>query len=105
MKSGVWSAFPRRQVLDRVVGTITEWATAAGYFEGGSQHHFSDDLREILVRQEAAFNSPVYFNLGCPDRAQQVSACFILPVGDSLPEILDWIKTEGLIFRAAPALV
>lgn len=88
-----------RQVLDRVVGTITGWANYAGYFEGVQADRFAADLRAILTRQEAAFNSPVWFNLGCPDRAQQVSACFILPVGDSLPEILDWIKTEGLIFR------
>ena len=90
-----------RQVLDRVVGTITGWAAEGGYFEGvyPDADGFDADLRAILVRQEAAFNSPVWFNLGCPDRAQQVSACFILPVGDSLPEILDWIKTEGLIFR------
>ena len=90
-----------KQVLDRVVGTISDWAVDGGYFEGGpaAAEGFGADLRSILVRQEAAFNSPVYFNLGCPDRAQQVSACFILPVGDSLPEILDWIKTEGMIFR------
>lgn len=88
-----------RQVLARVVGTITGWANEAGYFEGDRGDRFAADLREVLVRQEAAFNSPVYFNLGCEDRAQQVSACFILPVGDSLPEILDWIKIEGLIFR------
>lgn len=88
-----------RQVLGRVVGTITEWANEGGYFEGDQADRFATDLWEVLVRQEAAFNSPVYFNLGCPDRAQQVSACFILPVGDSLPEILDWIKTEGMIFR------
>lgn len=88
-----------RQVLERVVGTITGWANEAGYFEGGRGDRFAADLWEVLVRQKAAFNSPVYFNLGCEDRAQQVSACFILPVGDSLPEILDWIKTEGLVFR------
>ena len=88
-----------QQVLDRVVGTITGWALGGGYFEGVQADRFAADLRAILTRQEAAFNSPVWFNLGCPDRAQQVSACFILPVGDSLPEILDWIKTEGLIFR------
>ena len=89
-----------RQVLDRVVGTITGWADEGGYFEGGlAADDFDAALRSILVRQEAAFNSPVYFNLGCDDRAQQVSACFILPVDDSLPAILDWIKTEGMIFR------
>ena len=88
-----------QQVLDRVVGTISGWALGGGYFEGGQADRFAADLRAILTRQEAAFNSPVWFNLGCPDRAQQVSACFILPVGDSLPEILDWIKTEGMIFR------
>ena len=98
-----------RQVLGRVVGTITGWAADGGYFSvsGGliaepdpaAGARFSADLWAVLEGQRAAFNSPVYFNLGCEDRAQQVSACFILPVGDSLPEILDWIKTEGLIFK------
>ena len=97
-----------RQVLSRVVGTIGRWARDGGYFaEGGYDNspdpHLESDfcghLWNVLADQRAAFNSPVYFNVGCPDRRQQVSACFILPVGDSLPEILDWIKTEGLIFR------
>ncbi|MDE0437692.1 MAG: vitamin B12-dependent ribonucleotide reductase [bacterium] len=97
-----------RQVLDRVVGTVTGWATEQGYFADGGyddspdphmESEFRSDLWGILVDQRAAFNSPVYFNLGTSDRAQQVSACFILPVADSLPDILDWIRTEGLIFR------
>ena len=96
------------EVLSRVVGTIGRWAREGGYFaEGGYDNsadpHLESDfcghLTNVLADQRAAFNSPVYFNVGCPDRKQQVSACFILPVGDSLPEILDWIRTEGLIFR------
>ena len=97
-----------RQVLSRVVGTIGGWARDGGYFaEGGYddspdphlESDFCGHLWNVLADQRGAFNSPVYFNVGCPDRKQQVSACFILPVGDSLPEILDWIRTEGLIFR------
>ena len=67
-----------RQVLERVVGTITGWANDAGYFEGDCGDRFAADLWDVLVRQEAAFNSPVYFNLGVRigrNRCLRASSC------------------------------
>ena len=60
---------------------------------------FSDELTWLLVNQRAAFNSPVWFNLGVPDAVPQSSACFILSVDDTLESILNWYVEEGLIFR------
>jgi len=115
-----------RQLVSRVAETIRDWGLAQGYFrtpEDGATFH--DELVHILVRQYAAFNSPVWFNVGC-DRiepnsdgqnwhwnaqAQQVefgvtgyrkpqcSACFINSVKDSLDSILTLAKTEGMLFK------
>src|SRR6185436_16019216 len=58
-------------------------------------------LKFVLTSQRAAFNSPVWFNIGAPDRSQQASACFILHVDDTMPSIWNWYKEEGLIFKGA----
>ncbi len=115
-----------RQLVARVAETIRDWGMAQGYFrtpEDGAAFH--DELVHILVRQYAAFNSPVWFNVGC-DRIEpnsdgqnwhwnaqtqqvefgvtgytkpQCSACFINSVKDSLDSILTLAKTEGMLFK------
>src|SRR3989440_3610908 len=115
-----------RQLVGRVVETIRNWGLAQGYFrtaEDGATFH--DELVHILIRQYAAFNSPVWFNVGCdriePNsdaqnwhwnsatnqvefgvtgyRTPQCSACFINSVKDSLDSILTLAKTEGMLFK------
>src|SRR5256714_7031842 len=115
-----------RQLVARVAETIRDWGMAQGYFrtaEDGATFH--DELVHILVRQYAAFNSPVWFNVGCdriePNsdgqswhwnqqtqqvefgvtgyRKPQCSACFINSVKDSLDSILTLAKTEGMLFK------
>src|SRR5437868_8950610 len=115
-----------RQLVTRVAETIRDWGLAQGYFrtpEDGATFH--DELVHILVRQYAAFNSPVWFNVGCdriePNsdaqnwhwnpavgrvefsvtgyRTPQCSACFINSVKDSLDSILTLAKTEGMLFK------
>jgi len=115
-----------RQLITRVAETIRDWGLAQGYFhtpEDGATFH--DELVHILVRQYAAFNSPVWFNVGCdriepssdgqnwhwnPETQQvefgvtgysrpQCSACFINSVKDSLDSILTLAKTEGMLFK------
>ena len=115
-----------RQLVSRVAETIRDWGLAQGYFatpEDGAIFH--DELAHILLRQYAAFNSPVWFNVGCdriePDsdatnwhwnhalgrvefsvtgyKTPQCSACFINSVKDSLDSILTLAKTEGMLFK------
>ncbi len=88
-----------KQVVDRIVDTITEWGTADGYFDGDEADAFRDELKYILVTQRAAFNSPVWFNIGVPGVPQQASACFILAVEDEMNSILNWYREEGIIFK------
>src|SRR5882762_4035158 len=115
-----------RQLITRVVETIREWGKSGGYFRTDEDAAtFHDELVHILVRQYAAFNSPVWFNVGC-DRIEpnsdaqnwhwntqtarvefsvtgyktpQCSACFINSVKDSLDAILTLAKTEGMLFK------
>jgi ribonucleoside-diphosphate reductase alpha chain len=115
-----------RQLVSRVAETIRNWGTAQGYFRSADDAStFHDELVHILVRQYAAFNSPVWFNVGC-DRIEpnsdgqnwhwnaqtqqvefgvtgyskpQCSACFINSVKDSLDSILTLAKTEGMLFK------
>src|SRR3984957_15178195 len=115
-----------RQLVTRVAETIRDWGTAQGYFKTAEDGvTFHDELVHILVRQYAAFNSPVWFNVGC-DRIEpnsdgrswhwnpktqsvefgvtgytkpQCSACFINSVKDSLDSILTLAKTEGMLFK------
>ena len=87
-----------KQMVGRVAGTIADWGRSRGYFasiEDGDT--FESELAYILVHQMAAFNSPVWFNVGF-EESPQCSACFILSVQDSMDSILDWNTKEGKIF-------
>jgi ribonucleoside-diphosphate reductase alpha chain len=89
-----------RQVADRVVDTITEWGSRDGYFvDAGEAAAFRDELKHLIVTQKAAFNSPVWFNIGVNGVPQQASACFILAVDDKMDAILNWYVEEGTIFK------
>lgn len=89
-----------RQVIDRVADTITKWGSECGYFVDQTESDsFRDELKYILVTQRAAFNSPVWFNIGVEGVPQQASACFILAVDDTMDAILNWYKEEGTIFK------
>jgi ribonucleoside-diphosphate reductase alpha chain len=89
-----------RQVADRVVDTITEWGTNDGYFVDDEEAEaFRAELKHLIVHQMAAFNSPVWFNIGVPDVPRQASACFILSVEDTMDSILNWYTEEGIIFK------
>jgi ribonucleoside-diphosphate reductase alpha chain len=88
-----------KQMIGRVAGTIAEWGRQGGYFASGeSAQAFEDELTHILLHQQAAFNSPVWFNVGF-EESPQCSACFLLSVEDDMQSILDWNTKEGLIFR------
>lgn len=89
-----------KQLINRVVDTVARYGLQEGYFTDEKEVTiFSDELKHILSTQRAAFNSPVWFNIGAPDRAQQASACFILAVEDSMDSILNWYREEGMIFK------
>jgi ribonucleoside-diphosphate reductase alpha chain len=88
-----------RRLISRVVDTIRGWAEAQGYF--GTPEDllaFSDELTHLLVHQKAAFNSPVWFNVGVEKRPQS-SACFINAVQDTMESILGLARTEGMLFK------
>ncbi|HMG99670.1 MAG TPA: vitamin B12-dependent ribonucleotide reductase, partial [Gaiellales bacterium] len=88
-----------RQMISRVVDTITGWGRKDGYFADADEADaFHAELKHLLVNQYAAFNSPVWFNVGFEERPQ-CSACFILSIDDSMDSILNWIVEEGRIFR------
>ena len=89
-----------RQVVDRVVDTITGWGRDGGYFvDDADAATFSAELKFLICSQRAAFNSPVWFNLGVDGVPQQASACFILSVDDTMESILNWYAEEGMIFK------
>jgi ribonucleoside-diphosphate reductase alpha chain len=89
-----------KQLINRVVDTITRQGVSEGYFESEAEaEDFREELKYVLATQRAAFNSPVWFNIGAPDRSQQASACFILHVDDTMPAILNWYAEEGMIFK------
>ncbi|MBJ7271792.1 MAG: vitamin B12-dependent ribonucleotide reductase [Ilumatobacteraceae bacterium] len=89
-----------RQVIDRVADTITKWGVECGYFiDQDEAESFCSELKFILITQRAAFNSPVWFNIGVSGVPQQASACFILAVDDTMDAILNWYKEEGTIFK------
>ncbi len=88
-----------RQVCDRVVDTITRWGLEGGYFEPDEAAVFSAELKYLIIHQRAAFNSPVWFNIGVDGVPQQASACFILSVDDTMDSILNWYVEEGTIFK------
>jgi ribonucleoside-diphosphate reductase alpha chain len=92
--------FSLRQVADRVADTIADWGIKDGYFEDDEEAQaFRAELQHIIVMQRAAFNSPVWFNIGVSGVPQQASACFILSVDDSMDSILNWYREEGIIFK------
>ena len=88
-----------KQLIGRVVDTITSWAHTNKYFASEDDlQAFSDDLKYLLVHQKAAFNSPVWFNCGF-EPAPQCSACFINSVDDTMESILTLARTEGMLFK------
>ena len=88
-----------KQMIGRVVETIGAWGREGGYLDGDEEAEtFEAELKAILVNQLAAFNSPVWFNVGFESKPQ-CSACFILSIEDSMESILDWIRREGIVFR------
>src|ERR1044071_3261097 len=88
-----------KQMIGRVAGTISEWGRTGGYFASTEDADaFEAELTSILLNQKAAFNSPVWFNVGFEERPQ-CSACFILSVEDTMESILGWNTKEGNIFR------
>src|SRR3954464_168783 len=88
-----------KQMIGRVAGTIGGWGRELGYFDSPEDADaFQDELTWILLHQHAAFNSPVWFNVGFEEHPQ-CSACFILSVEDTLESILGWNTKEGKIFR------
>jgi ribonucleoside-diphosphate reductase alpha chain len=88
-----------RQLIGRVVDTITHWAREQHYFENDDAlRAFRAELQHLLVYQKAAFNSPVWFNCGF-EKAPQCSACFINSVQDTMDSILTLAKTEGMLFK------
>jgi ribonucleoside-diphosphate reductase alpha chain len=88
-----------KQMISRVAGTIAGWGREGAYFATDDDADaFEAELTHILLHQEAAFNSPVWFNVGFEEHPQ-CSACFILSVDDTIESILDWNTKEGMIFR------
>ncbi|OMI40738.1 vitamin B12-dependent ribonucleotide reductase [Streptomyces sparsogenes] len=88
-----------KQLIDRVVRTYRQAGEDNGYFASPADAEiFDHELTYALLHQVFSFNSPVWFNVGTK-QPQQVSACFILSVDDSMESILDWYKEEGMIFK------
>src|SRR5437868_4710776 len=88
-----------KHLVSRVADTIVAWGREGGYFASDEEADtFGSELKALLVNQYAAFNSPVWFNVGFEEKPQ-CSACFILSIDDSMESILDWIRREGVIFR------
>jgi ribonucleoside-diphosphate reductase alpha chain len=89
-----------KTLINRVVDTIARHGQQEDYFVSDREvEDFTQELKYILATQRAAFNSPVWFNIGASDRSQQASACFILAVEDTMPAILNWYTEEGMIFK------
>lgn len=89
-----------KTLINRVVDTVTRQGLQEAYFESESEaEDFREELKYVLATQRAAFNSPVWFNIGAAERSQQASACFILGVEDTMESILNWYKEEGMIFK------
>jgi ribonucleoside-diphosphate reductase alpha chain len=88
-----------RGLISRVVETIVRWGDEQAYFANEEDlQSFSDELTHLLVMQKAAFNSPVWFNVGI-EKHPQASACFINSVNDTMESILGLAKTEGMLFK------
>src|SRR5690242_11175795 len=94
-----------KQMIGRVAGTIAAWGREGDYFASAEDADaFEAELTHILLHQKAAFNSPVWFNVGFEEHPQ-CSACFILSVQDTMESILDWNTKEGMIFRGGSGSV
>ena len=88
-----------KQMIDRVADTIADWGIKDAYFATDEDAEaFRNELKDILLKQRAAFNSPVWFNVGI-DEHPQCSACFINSVDDTMESILTLAKTEGMLFK------
>jgi len=88
-----------KQLLDRVAGTLRRWGTELGYFASDEDATtFEMELVHLLLHQKAAFNSPVWFNMGIEEKPQ-CSACFINSVADTMESILELAKVEGMLFK------
>lgn len=88
-----------KQMIGRVVKTISSWGEKSGYFNNQKEAKiFEEELTHLLLYQKAAFNSPVWFNVGIKEKPQ-CSACFILSVDDNMESIMEWIRTEAMIFK------
>src|SRR6478735_5309038 len=88
-----------RQLIDRVVNTITAWAETQHYFATDNDlQTFKAELTHLIVHQKMAFNSPVWFNVGIEEKPQ-CSACFINSVEDTMSSIMDLAKTEAMLFK------
>ena len=88
-----------REMIDRVAKTIATWGRHGGYFISETDASvFESELTSILVNQRAAFNSPVWFNVGI-QKSPQCSACFINSVHDDMRSILGLAMTEGMLFK------
>jgi ribonucleoside-diphosphate reductase alpha chain len=89
-----------KQVADRVADTLSAWGIKDGYFVDDEEAQvFNHELKHLIIHQKAAFNSPVWFNIGVQGVPQQGSACFILAVEDTMDSILNWYVEEGIIFK------
>lgn len=88
-----------RNMIQRVVNTVTDWTIQVGHVKESELEQFSDRLAKLFIFQRASLNSPSWMNLGVPGRRQQASACYLLKVEDSLDSILNWYREEGLIFQ------
>ncbi|PJE65091.1 ribonucleoside-diphosphate reductase, adenosylcobalamin-dependent [Candidatus Saccharibacteria bacterium CG10_big_fil_rev_8_21_14_0_10_47_8] len=89
-----------KTLINRVADTVTRTGLQEGYFDNQAEaEDFREELKYVLATQRAAFNSPVWFNIGASGRAQQASACFILGIEDTMESILNWYAEEGMIFK------
>ncbi|NDD85181.1 vitamin B12-dependent ribonucleotide reductase, partial [bacterium] len=89
-----------KTLINRVADTITRQGLQEGYFDTETEaQDYREELKYILATQRAAFNSPVWFNIGAQGRSQQASACFILGIEDTMTSILNWYRDEGMIFK------
>ena len=96
---GLVGEYSVRQLVKRVVDTLTDWGRRGEYFASEADAlAFNDELAYMLLYQIGAFNSPVWFNVGVEEQPQ-CSACFINSVGDSMESILDLAKVEGMLFK------
>lgn len=89
-----------KQVINRVVNKIGEWADTFNYFKDEQLQIFKDELGYIFAHQMALPNSPILFNFGIPTRKQCAAACYLLGIEDSLDSIRDWISLESKIFAS-----